>query len=190
METGDPKQLAVLAVMAVGALGFLVTRLGGKHDAPSQAKASASRSSVPRTAVAFNLVHDPFSHPRLAPKMEKPESVPSVALETKKRKSFSLIGSLPPADDAPLVVPIAPKKTKAEPLKPTVPESTIVGLEAIAGASDAVAFLTVGNAESLPFHPHQIVAGTIRLLSVGDGEVVLSGPKGPFTLGVGERKTL
>ncbi len=193
METGNPKQVAVLAILAVGALGFLVTRMGGKAAPAALAATAAAHASASHPFVALGVVRDPFSHPHLAQKVASNLSTFPFP-NPDKRPTFSMVGSLPSADRSPLV-PTIPTISKADPLPKAVapaPSSTgiTVGLDATAGATDSVAFITVGGAESRPFRPNERIQGSIRVLRVEDGSVVLTSPKGKLTLGVGERKTL
>ena len=201
METGNPKQVAVLGVLAVGAAGFLLARMGGKPAPASAAALAVARlEDKPRPSGTLTIGRDPFSHPRLATRTGSPSVEPGLALgmgvpTVPKPKglagAFPAMGPLPPADGlgAPAgpVIAVAPS---AEKPATTGPERTTIGLEAVVGASDAVAFLTVGGADSQPFRPKARVAGAIRLLRVGDGTVVLEGPRGRVTLDVGERKSL
>ncbi|RYG25340.1 hypothetical protein EON82_07450 [bacterium] len=74
METGNPKQVAVLGVMAVAAVGFLLSRLGGKA-LPVVTVASAehkTESAITASLGSSTLLVDPFSHPKLAPAKPKP----------------------------------------------------------------------------------------------------------------------
>ena len=194
METGNPKQLAVLSVMAVGAIGFLVIRLGSRSQTPTvQATVAARQEGKISSFVAFNMARDPFSHPKLAP-VETKAAQEGAFIVSKPVGLGSPVASFGPLPDAPAptgfegpVVPVASPKPAS---KPEPKPLTTIGLEAIAGASDSVAFLSVGGADSQPFHPKDSVAGAIRLLRVGDGTVVLEGPNGRVTLEVGERKSL
>ena len=189
METGNPKQVAALGVVAVGAFGFLFTRLSGKSLSPlPPATTLAVRETPVQKAGVLVLSKDPFSHPHLAP--AKKESAPA---EIPPKEAFHLLGDLPtatlPGPDAP-VGPLRPDVTVEKPTKSPAPVLTSVALEAVAGASDAVAFLSVGGAESRPFRLNDCVEGAIRLVRVDDGTVVLAGPKGRVTLAVGERRSL
>lgn len=201
METGDPKQVAVLSVMAVGAVGFLFTRMGGKHAEPPK-MAAAQRAAAGPASVALTLLHDPFSHPHLATKPTKPSA--EAPEEEPKGAPSPLMGSLPAASildpgsigkDAPVTAvlppagPLIAKKNHAPP-RAAVPSPKTIGLEAIAGASATVAFLSVDGAESRPFGPREAVTPSVRVLRVEDGQVVLTGPHGKLTLGVGEKKSL
>lgn len=194
METGDPKQVAVLAVVAVVALGFVFTRLPGKGLPTPPIAASAKPPAVVSRAGEPPLLRDPFSHPRLAPPKPKPTAVPETGSVRLAKAPDSLIGTLPPLGPLTGVAsaPITVEATKpaSKPPKPPAPSTTIIGLEAVAGAGDAVAFLAVGDAESQPFHASERVLGTIRLVRVDDGRVVLSGPKGHVILAVGEKVSL
>ena len=205
METGNPKQVAVLCVMAVGALGFLATRLVGKHDL--QAVALASRSESRKAEIVPSdspLLIDPFSHPKLAP--AKP-SVPSTELSgtsvAMRPLDGSIGGVLPVASDPSDEYFSSPEgdvasgdksgdkkgtETKTDAPKPA--EQTEVALEATAGASEDVAFLSVDGADSRPFHPNDSIKNKVRLLSIEDGAVVLSGPTGKLTINVGEHKRI
>ena len=195
METGDPKQLAALGVVALGAFGFLFSRLGGKAPLPAvPATALARRETPVRPVGTFAFVNDPFSHPKLAP--QEPKVRPKAPDDSEKKPPTVMVGSpsfgpLPLAEEIEKSPrPMEPPRSVAVAPNPPAPSLTMIGLEAIAGASDAVAFLSVGGAESQPFRPNDRVKGAIRLLRVEDGTVVLSGPKGEFTLDVGERKSL
>ena len=184
METGDPKQLAALGVAAVGALGFLgFQTLGRPPLAKPQATAQAEGRKEERTARLLPPTNDPFSHARLAPpktvKEAAPAPEPVIGKFVPMPEALPGIGPLAPPDIRPVEEPEKPK--------PKAPEGTHVGLEAIAGATDAVAFLTIEGGESQPYRPNDRIKGSIRLLRVEDGAVVLQGPKGERTLGVGER---
>lgn len=194
METGDPKQVAILGVLAVGALGFLGFRALGKPvPPPVQATARKEGAKVERTARLLPPANDPFSHPKLAPPVVKEEAAaPDPKVEGKfPAMPTPLMGAYLPNVEGPAsteVRPMEPKKP-AEP-KVEAPKGTVVALEATAGASDAVAFLSVEGRESQPFHPQDRVANGIRLLRIEDGSVILRGPKGELTLNVGEQKRI
>ena len=193
METGNPKQLATLAIVAVGAFGFLFSRLGGKSLPPITPSTTLDRRDVPNlSARLFTLVNDPFSHPKLASVETKTEApVRLAAKPPKPMKGFPDMDPLPvPGMTPPESNPMEPPPPVATVPKAAAPSAVTIGLEAIAGASDAMAFLTVGGAESQAFHPNDRIRGAIRLLRIEDGSVVLSGPKGEFSLDVGERKSL
>lgn len=194
METGNPRQVAILAMAAVGAVGFLVTRVGKRPVPPPIAAATAARrvAAVP-AAAPLVLLKDPFSHARLAP--VEPKAIQAPVEATPAKPLPPLPGALPavgPVDvqgTLPEVRKAAPEK-EARAAPKSEPTTTTIGLEAIATASDTVAFLTVGGAESQPFRPGQKIVGAIRLVRAEDGAVVLSGPKGRVTLDVGERVAL
>jgi len=204
MEAGNPKQVAVLSVVAVLAIGFLVTRMRG-NDLPKIAQAIVDKATG-RAAVmppSYPMVSDPFSHPKLAVTQAVATTTGTEA-EKPMMPPF-LVGELPPAGERPLPANVPSGEigqTTTEPLKPAepktekaVPEGTEILLEATAGATDTVAFISIGGAESQPFHANDFLKsasfrGKVRLLRVDDGAIVLSGPKGELTIGVGERKRI
>ena len=194
METGDPKQLAAMGVAAVGALGFLGFRTLVHPPLPKiSVVAQAESRKEEKTARLLPPSNDPFSHPRLAPAKIVKERAAAPEPVTGKfapmPEALPGVGPVPGTDMGPLppvdVRSVDRPKEKASRFK--APEGTNVGLEAIAGATDAVAFLTVEGGESQPYRPNDRIKGAIRLLRIEDGAVVLQGPKGELTLGVGER---
>ncbi|GEM_PF-6679410 len=199
METGDPKQVAVLALLAVGAVGFLVTRLGARGSAPVAIAGATVRKAAPsRPAGSLTVMRDPFSHPKLAVKpttidvpSEPPTTLPSEARPSPLTGDLPKVPFLPTAVAAVPLSPDAPPKAEAEaPKKAPVAVVTTVALEATAGATDAVAFLSVDGAESRAFRANEFVKGAVRVVRVDEGAVLLAGAKGKLTLGVGERKSL
>jgi len=78
MQIGDPKKTAILAVVAVAALGFCFKQLFGGGGEPKPVRqaggnAEASNGQAPASGKLAMLQLDPlrgdaFSHPRLAPK--------------------------------------------------------------------------------------------------------------------------
>ncbi len=201
MEAGNPKQVAILSVVAVGAIGFLVTRMHGS-DLPKIAQAIVDKATghSPVVPPANPMVSDPFSHPKLA--VTQISDSASGSETNKPVMPPFLSGTLPSAGSQPSG---EIGNTKTEPLKPedptkgstvaVVPEGTDVLLEGTAGATDAVAFLSINGAESQPFRANDFIntklsKGKVRLLRVKDGAAVLSGPKGELTINVGERKRI
>lgn len=203
MEAGNPKQVAVLSVVAVVAIGFLFTRMRSS-DLPKMAQAIVDKATgrTPIAPPAYPMVADPFSHPKLA--VAKTSDNPVSGETDKPAMPPFLSGTLPPAGNG--ETPAGEiGNTKTEPLKPddpskntvatVVPEGTDVLLEGTAGATDAVAFLSINGAESQPFRAKDFIKtkstkGKVRLLRVEDGAAVFSGPKGELTIGVGERKRI
>jgi len=208
MEAGNPKQVAALSVVAVVAVGFLVTRMKGS-DLPKMAQAMVDKATGHAAVAppAFPMVSDPFSHPKLAVTQSDGTSSGSGVTGTGPATPPYLAGTLPPPSG-----PLAGNEPtgeigdlKTEPLKPSdptkgstvavVPEGTEVMLEGTAGATDVVAFLSINGAESQPFHPNDLIntkstKGKVRLLRVEDGAAIFSGPKGELTINVGERKRI
>lgn len=199
METGNPKQVAVLCVMAVGALGFLATRIGGKTAAATAA--ATARAETRKSGKAPSdapLLIDPFSHAKLA--MAKPISAPadSSTMPTHFNPlTGDIEGTLPlvpevPEDES---VPSDEKSKPKEERDPTPPApapvpTVEIALEATAGSSENVAFLSIDGADSKPYHPNDVLKSKVRLLSIEDGRVVVSGPKGQLTIEVGEHKRI
>lgn len=197
METGNPKQVAILCVMAVGALGFLATRLGGKAVTTSAAVAAKDASTQKATGLPSDLPIsvDAFSHPKLAPPKQRvipvalaasPMSGGAIASDNVSPLPF--VGELP--DDAIVRPVVRTPKAKKPPVVLLKPEPVDVALEATAGSSDAVAFLSIAGADSQPFRANDQIKGKVRLLRIEDGSVVLSGPTGELTISVGERKRI
>ena len=199
METGNPKQVAILSVMAVGALGFLATRLGGKSPAVALTATAQAEGRKANTVPSDSpLLIDPFSHPKLAPaKPTTPAADPNVKTASMSPLTGDIEGTLPLATE-PLATEIVAAhgqkqaKTIESPEKPaqTPVEHVEIALEATAGASEDVAFLSIDGADSQPFHPNDLVKGKVRLLRIEDGAVVVSGPKGELTINVGEHKRI
>lgn len=199
METGNPKQVAILSVTAVLAIGFLVTRMHGQ-DLPKVAQAIVDKATghSAATPLTYPMVTDPFSHAKLA-STTTVANAESPTPTGQKQISPPFLDGLPPADGGPSGPIMKPPATETMPVKEVQPvapkpEGTEILLEATAGASDAVAFLSVGGAESQPYRINDLIKGAskgkVRLLRVEDGAVVLSGPKGELTIGVGERKRI
>lgn len=72
MNVGDKKQAALLSVVAVGAIGFLITQLGGALKGPnrvpnliSSLAASADRPANPTSDYPEVVTRDAFAHPKL-----------------------------------------------------------------------------------------------------------------------------
>ena len=196
MEIGNPKQVIALAVAAVGALGFLVSRLGRPSLPPLASvgvEAPVEVSMRPRTLLASGK--DPFSHPRLAPVVPKSPVESEPPTERKPGPvtgRFAAFGPLPEIGEGTTeAVPLIPPKPREEPPKPSaLPIRTPIALEAVVGATDPTAFLSVDGAESRPFRANDKLGNGIRLVRIEDGAVVLSGPKGEVSLDVGERRSL
>ena len=197
METGNPKQVAILCVMAVGAVGFLVTRLGGKASTAASAVAAERASAQKGTGVPSDLpiLVDAFSHPKLAP--QKPRAFTAVLRSTPPPNEG------PPGEiDGPLpfvgalthdgfIQPVVQKPAeKTTPKLEPKSEPVDVVLEATVGSSANVAFISIAGADSQPFRPNDQIKSKVRLLRIEDGAVVLSGPKGELTINVGERKRI
>jgi hypothetical protein len=199
METGNPKQVAILSVMAVGAFGFLATRLGGKSPAVALTAAAQAEGRKASTVLSDSpILIDPFSHPKLAPaKPTTPADDSNVKTASMNSLTGDIEGTLPLAT-APLTAKVVSaegeKQTKKveSPTKPEQPpvEPVEVALEATAGASEDVAFLSINGADSQPFHPNDSIKGKVRLLRIEDGSIIVSGPKGELTINVGEHKRI
>lgn len=199
MEAGNPKQVAVLSVIALAALGYLGK--GMIHGAAPLVAASAGGSSASANSKvkeeSLMLAFDPFSHVKMTlakqpgkPTEDKPASPPA---PTGPPSPAPLVGSLPvpmtPMGPLSVEAPTIPgTSAKTEP-KPA-PATTLVSVEAVVAASDRVVFLAVDGADSRPFKTKDRVKGPIRVLRIDDGTVLLSGPKGELTLSVGEQKRI
>ena len=195
MEIGNPKQVGALAVVAVGALIFLFTRLDSRTPAGLPVAMRQTESTAKKRTAPLTVLRDPFSHPRLAPVEPK---LPEIARDESPKKPISLGGSLAEIDPLPsprsIETPLSPlvqgEPVRQEPTEIKRPVAVSVSLEGVVGTSDAVAFLSVDGAESRPFHASDPIVRGVRLLRIGDGVVVLGGLKGRFTLDVGEKASL
>ena len=195
METGNPKQVAALAVVAIGAMVFLVTRLGSRTPVAGAVAVRQADRPVEKPNAPLALLRDPFSHPRLAPFEAKR---PVASKEKPPKKPFSIGGSLVAVNPLPSPAfaesPVEPIRLE-EPVREKhaatkAPVAVSVSLEGVVGTDDPVAFLSVDGADSKPFRASDPIVRGVRLLRVGDGAVMLGGPKGKVSLDVGERRSL
>jgi hypothetical protein len=218
MQVGDPKKTAMLAVVAVGALGFCFKQLlGGGGDGPKALRqanggggTAADSGQTPAPAMTLAMVQldhlrtDPFSHPKLAPKTAG-QTTP---------------GGVTGQGGTPLVSPIDPKqggdpqgqlpwergsigidKTKPgswpDPVNPgskpgevEVKKLTQVTLRAIVKVNERLAYISVDGQEAQAYRPGDSIKDDITVAFVNDDSVIVKNSKSTVTLKVGQQGDL
>ena len=209
MKTGDPKQAAILSIVAVGAVGFLFSQLRGKGAGPLAATSRVAANESASTAgdspeLPSSLYGDPFNHPILikmaiaAKQGDKPKSqdppkkeihIPPLTLGP----FGSVMGTgeddvLPDPSDA-------SEKKGGEKRQPSTPDAQqaaqappkppALHLSAIVSATHAVALMRVGDGSTQEFLPGQKMADGVVLQSIAEDHVVISFGHKTFSIHVG-----
>lgn len=210
MQIGDPKKTAILALVAVGALGFCAKQLlfaGGTPHAMRQADSGAESSGEGDVAASGMVVAttvedlrvDPFSNPKLAVKPSSTTDAgaipaPPSPIASKPNSPFlplpgaTGIEKIPP-DQWPN--PVDPGQT--EPPTPgdvKVEKVTQVTLKAIVKVNRYMAYLSVDGQEARGFRPGDLIKNDLQVAFVNDDSVILKSSKTTVTLKVGQQGDL
>lgn len=198
MRPSNPKQVLILSIVAVGAIGFLGTSiLGiGKSVVSRLAEGGEETKSDPVAATRpTDLLGDPFSHPKLALASEptNPDSKPDAA--PKPAQPPNLDGTLPPLPGTrPLqpnvgIVPdteVQPDETTGNSRKPDGKVGPRVALTAVVKVKNSIAFLSVNGGETRAYRQGDLLAPGFRLIAVGEGQVTIRNAQATFQMAVGQ----
>lgn len=210
MQVGDPKKTALLGVVAVGAIGFLFSRVfGGGGDAPKamrQANGSPDAVSAPATGAMSTtslaqLTNDPFSHSRLArlavntPGTTAPNSG-GAAPNVDPLPSGNGGGAADPSNGMFGITKDTPGDW-AKPVEPgqkpagvSVDKLTTLTLRAIVKVDRRMAYLVVNGDEARGFKAGDSVTKDVVVVIVNDDSVILKTNTRTVTLKVGQQGEL
>lgn len=205
MKASDPKQVAVLSVVAVGAIGFLGYTLfgGGKPSKPMRLVREAEAETPGGTAdkLPAEMVGDPFFHPKLV-KLEEEASTKPVehpAGQTEPSKSASPnVPRLPPMQGTLPVSPFGVRYTVAPP-QPAEDTGTNrkeeraglrIALTAIVKVDQSMALLSLGGKDTQTFRVGQTLGEDIRLVAIGEDSITVATKGGKRRIRIGEEAEL
>ncbi len=206
MTQGDPKKVGLLTVVAVGAIGFLgysLLGLGGGTFSPKAALPAVDNEASREQTSGFRLASDPFNHPELVRKKQEAQSA-SKTLAMGNAPQNVAAGSFPKPWAPPVPLPgslnLDPDKPAEPPLKPAeiagntrpkIEENRIpVRLSAVVNVERAVAFLSVSGQESRSYSVGDRLAPGWRIVAIDDSGVLIVGKKDVVRLTVGQEATL
>jgi len=206
MKSSDPKQVAILSLVAISAIGYLgFTLLGSGQKAAMRmaAREQTAESEAEGEAVASQeLLRDSFTHPVLIRNRREEQqkaslaSAPPAPLGGKATSGAS--GFMWPSGIGPLRVTHEGGEGAAElPADSTglnrksveAPRPT-VSLSAVVKVERAMAFLSINGKESLAFRAGDLVAPGLRLVAIAADSVTLRTPRKVVELKLGEEKAL
>lgn len=202
MKASNPKQVVVLSVVAIGAIGYLGHSLFGLGNAvvarivgQTEPETKAESAEPP----AIELLGDPFAHPKLASNGLSPASTPPPTSVTSPQATDPSIPepSLPPptiGGSLPLkpqfgIVPEAspkPAETTGNDREKNENQGPRVALTAIVKVDKPVAFLSLNGKESRAYRPGDLLAPGIRLTHVGSSSIRFQSPTASYHLSVGQ----
>lgn len=210
MQIGDPKKTAILAVVAVGALGFCAKQLlfaGGTPHAVRQADSGSGASGEGDVAAGGMVVAttvedlrvDPFSNPKLAVKPDPKaglnlDPAPAPPLDSKPNSPFlplpgaTGIEKIPPSQWPNPVDPGQPAPPNPGDVK--VEKVTQVTVKAIVKVNRYMAYLSVDGQEARGFRPGDLIKNDLQVAFVNDDSVILKSSKTTVTLKVGQQGDL
>lgn len=210
MQVGDPKKTAILAVVALGAIGFCLSQVFGGKDEPRMLRqAGGPQTSAPAGSSAIAVAQldrlrvDPFSHPMLAAKMtskqpdntESPRGAPPVL----GRPGISP-GEGPPEPFGPGTgidktmdpkwpIPLSPGQ-RPDGATIQVEKLTQITLKAIVKVGSRTAYLSVDGQDARGFRPGDFVRGDVQVAFINDDSVIVKSRKATVTLRVGQQGEL
>jgi hypothetical protein len=206
MKVGDTKQVAVLGVVAVLAIGFLIYRLlPSREVAVRSAVAAATAAGSSSRDLGLQLVRDPFSSERLslrskpassdaqesaqaAPKSGNQWEVQGGKKINVKPDEFpnALVGSLPGGG---LPMPVPEDHTPVNRRKETGEvTATLFRLDATMNAGEPKAMISVNGADARMFQAGDTVGPQGHVVTVDDSGVEISVGGKRIRLAVGEEK--
>lgn len=203
MKRSDPKQVAILSIVAVGAvlyLGFTLFGAGQKVASLMIPSTSREAGAKPEGELPAELLKDPFSHPKLvnADKQAPPQRTVAVD-ESPQPPALPFAGRFEGgtglAPLSPIVLQSAQKGDQpAEIAGPDRKEieapRKLVALSAIVKVERQMAFLSVNGSESRAFRAGALLAPGLRLLSIGESSVKLGTADKTIELAVGGEVSL
>lgn len=167
MKAGNKNQATILAIVAVGAIGFLVVQLIPAKIRPMLGQGPATGPIVASTSMPADLplalVGDPFSHPKLAVKVPPTQGGQAPQPDITGNIPFMLGGfQRPDGQVQPTGTPedIAGKDRQ----KLQGPQITVL---AVMDAGTPVAMLQVGGKEAKTYRAGDALAKHVRLTFVG-----------------------
>ena len=200
MRSSDPKQITVLSLVAIGAVGYLgFTLFGGGSKVIGQMAASTERQeeSGGTPVLSGELLREPFSHPKLAGSLKLQSQL--------QKKADKESQATPPKDPAPDALPgalagaagYAPVQPKVEsnekPAENAGPDRKSIevkgphlALTAIVKVERPMAFLSVNGGETRAFREGVLIAPGLRLISITEGSVKLRTPLKTVELRIGQ----
>lgn len=205
MKVGDKKQVVLLTVVALGAIAFLFTQLGGalkgSRTVPNLLAAMSGQSEPDHLsgfAYPEVVTRDAFAHPKLEaagvkvpiggqakPKHDEPSESHSA-----KEPGLNPIPADPNWFKTQPQPGAGPEENTGKAEKEKEASATSVKLLATMRASRWIALVQVGSSGSVEVSQGRTVADGIRISSIDEGGIVLSRGKKTSRLAVGEESKL
>ncbi len=210
MQVGDPKKTVLLGIVAVGAIGFLGSRvLALRADVPKALRRAVASepSGQPNlmASVPEQLRTDPFSHPKLAPHFPGNETTPDMNPAGAGSKGTNppdyapifvpegggtSIEKIPPPDWPTSTTPGDHTSTKGQDPTPVAKPATKVSLKAIFKVDQRTAYLEIDGSDPRPFHIGDLIKDDLVLVMINDDSVILKNSKHTLTLRTGQQGEL
>lgn len=224
MQVGDPKKTAFLAIVAVLALGFCFKQLTGGGGGPKMLRQAASgpdpAAGAPAQAqgtVAMlqldDLHADPFSHPKLAPKIVDAAQVGAQPTTNPNPGLNPGGGTTTGGDDGnhamPLPPPFGPGNGSgvgivkdpppdwAHSVNPGQKDAgapqvklTQITLKAIVKVGERLAYISIDGQDARGFHAGEVLKNDIQVAFVNDDSVIVKTGTKTVTLKVGQQGDL
>jgi hypothetical protein len=203
MKTGNPKQVVVLSIAALGAVGFVIYQALPKMEAaaplPPQQVASSGGGALMQASLPQSLIADPFTHPALLKKVAPPPQEEKAQTQPPKLPGGfdPLKVNLPPGFHGPLPN-AAPDKKPSENAGTNQQsqqevERVTLTLNAIMATDQTVAMITIDGKGMVRCALGDKV-GPATVVEVTDTEVVIryreKGKDKHHTLKVGQKVEL
>lgn len=217
MQIGDPKKTAVLAIVAIGAIGFCFKQLTGGGDTPKALRTDATAApdasgALPAANATLAMVsldqlrNDAFSHPKLASKgvanqtgpitpqanNANPNPVPNLGSEGGPNSlPGPLNGPLQKEGDPVWPKPVNPGAPDGKPDGTVkVEKVTQVTLKAIVKVGQRIAYISVDGQEARGFRSGDLLKDDIQVTVVNDDSVIVKSGTKTVTLKVGQQGDL
>lgn len=204
MKRSDPKQVIVLSVVAVGAVGYLMVSLlgaGRRAGSPSPTSSAQEESREPSHSAPLELLRDPFSHPTLI------ASARDVRTQTPPPEPAAEPATMPGAAPLPIgsgmtfgsvgPVSVRPEPSSDDPAESAGPDRKLevakgprIALSAIVKVDRPMAFLSIEGSESRAFQVGALIAPGVRLVDIQAGLITLRFRGKSTNLKVGEEAAL
>jgi len=177
VRTGNKMQVAVLSIVALGAVGFLAFQMMPSKLQPLVAVLTPSSS--PSSPVVYNdhlpmtLVGNPFSHPALAvkpPATQAAKQGPPAPVDGVV-EPISKGGRLPPARDSQQDDSSAPAESAGKDRKQQQGPSLRVA--AVVAVGTPIAMIEVAGKDAQSYSPQDLIAPGVRLLKISDSGVIV-----------------
>lgn len=201
MRASDPKQVAVLSVVAVAAIGYLGYTLfgSGKASKPMRlVREAAAEAPVGSTdKLPTEMIGDPFFHPMLVKRDEETPQSPGAQTQPSK----STAPNVPPMPPIQGILPASPfgvrytvgPQQPAEDTGANRKEERAglrLALTAIVKVDQSMALLSLGGKDTQTFRVGQTLGENIRLIAIGEDSITVATKQGKRRIHIGEEAEL